>query len=190
MKKTKVYTMMMILLLAAGWGVSCSSHDDDDSIVEIKSLISRGDVDKNMYQSLSAFFEAELHHPYYKGNGEEFPGFFGELEWDAQPCYLINSMEELRAAYKGKEQLPEVDFEHYTVLVGRTYRSDGAESLGEFNLIDEDDHYRMHLDIFRNINPNYFYTCDIGDLFYWDIFPKCESKPIIIERCVVEKIID
>ena len=99
-------------------------------------------------------------------------------------------MEEFQTAYKGNEQLPEVDFERYSVLVGRTYRIDGSESLGIYNLVDEDDHYRMYLGILRNINPDYGYTCDIGDLFYWDLYPKRESKPINIERRVVEAVVD
>ena len=99
-------------------------------------------------------------------------------------------MEEFQTAYKGNEQLPEVDFERYSVLVGRTYRIDGSESLGIYNLVDEDDHYRMYLGILRNVNPDYGYTCDIGDLFYWDLYPKRESKPINIERRVVEAVVD
>ena len=150
----------------------------------------RSGVDDDTYQRLAAFFKAELHHPYYRDGGEVFPGFFGEMEYDAQPCYLINSMEEFQTAYKGNEQLPEVDFERYSVLVGRTYRIDGSESLGIYNLVDEDDHYRMYLGILRNINPDYGYTCDIGDLFYWDLYPKRESKPINIERRVVEAVVD
>ena len=171
---------------------SSDNHVMDDAPIDIDNhlLTMRTDVDTKTYQWLSAFFQAELHHPYWNGSGQEFPGFFGQLEWDAQPCYLINSMEEFRVAYKGKELLPEVDFDKYSVLVGRTYRIDGSESLGIYNLVDEGDHYRMHLGILRNINPNYGFTADIGDLFYWDVYPKCDSKPITIERRVVEKVID
>lgn len=172
---------------------ACESSDNhsDYLINSVPDLpMVRTDVDNDTYQRLAAFFQAELHHPYYRDGGEAFPGFFGEMEYDAQPCYLINSMEEFQAAYKGNEQLPEVDFERYSVLVGRTYRIDGSESLGIYNLVDEDDHYRMYLGILRNVNPDYGYTCDIGDLFYWELYPKRESKPINIERRVVEAVVD
>ena len=175
---------------------ACESSDNHsdyliNSISSVPDLpMVRTDVDNDTYQRLAAFFQAELHHPYYRDGGEVYPGFFGELEYDAQPCYLINSMEEFQAAYKGNEQLPEVDFERYSVLVGRTYRIDGSESLGIYNLVDEDDHYRMYLGILRNVNPDYGYTCDIGDLFYWELYPKRESKPINIERRVVEAVVD
>ena len=150
------------------------------------------DVDADTYQRLADFFNAELHHPYYMDGGQAIPGFFGELEWDAQPCYLINSMEEFQAVYKGTKQLPEVDFDKYSVLVGRNYGVDGSESLGDSNfyLNDEGDHYRMSLSILHNTNPNYFYASAIIDLFYWDVYPKKESKPITLERRVVEKVID
>ena len=196
MMKMKTY---MVAAVIGACFCACESSDNhsDYLINSINSISSvpdlpmiRTNVDNDTYQRLAAFFQAELHHPYYRDGGEAFPGFFGELEYDAQPCYLINSMEEFQTAYKGNEQLPEVDFERYSVLVGRTYRIDGSESLGIYNLVDEDDHYRMYLGILRNINPDYGYTCDIGDLFYWDLYPKRESKPINIERRVVEAVVD
>ena len=190
MMKMKTY-MMAAVIGACLCACESSNNHSDDPIGSVPDLpTKRSNVDEDTYLRLSAFFQTELHHPYYRDGGEVFPGFFGEMEYDAQPCYLINSMEEFQTAYKGNEQLPEVDFERYSVLVGRTYRIDGSESLGIYNLVDEDDHYRMYLGILRNINPDYGYTCDIGDLFYWDLYPKRESKPINIERRVVEAVVD
>lgn len=191
----KIKTYMMAAVIGACFCACESSDNHSDYLINSISSVPdlpmvRTDVDNDTYQRLAAFFQAELHHPYYRDGGEAFPGFFGEMEYDAQPCYLINSMEEFQAAYKGNEQLPEVDFERYSVLVGRTYRIDGSESLGIYNLVDEDDHYRMYLGILRNVNPDYGYTCDIGDLFYWELYPKRESKPINIERRVVEAVVD
>ena len=190
MMKMKTY-MMAAVIGACLCACESSNNHSDDPIGSVPDLpTKRSNVDEDTYLRLSAFFQKELHHPYYRDGGEVYPGFFGELEYDAQPCYLINSMEEFQTAYKGNEQLPEVDFERYSVLVGRTYRIDGSESLGIYNLVDEDDHYRMHLAILRNVNPDYFYTADIGDLFYWELYPKRESKPINIDRRVVEQVID
>ena len=190
MMKMKTY-MMAAVIGACLCACESSNNHSDDPIGSVPDLpTKRSNVDEDTYLRLSAFFQTELHHPYYRDGGEVYPGFFGELEYDAQPCYLINSMEEFQAAYKGNEQLPDVDFERYSVLVGRTYRIDGSESLGIYNLVDEDDHYRMYLGILRNVNPDYGYTCDIGDLFYWELYPKRESKPINIERRVVEAVVD
>lgn len=194
----KMKTYMVAAVIGASLCACESSDNHSDYLINSINSISsvpdlpmiRTNVDNDTYQRLAAFFQAELHHPYYRDGGEAFPGFFGEQEYDAQPCYLINSMEEFQTAYKGNEQLPEVDFERYSVLVGRTYRIDGSESLGIYNLVDEDDHYRMYLGILRNVNPDYYYTCDIGDLFYWELYPKRESKPINIERRVVEAVVD
>jgi hypothetical protein len=194
----KIKTYMMAAVIGACFCACESSDNHSDFLINTVNSISsvpdlpkiRSGVDNDTYQRLAAFFQAELHHPYYRDGGEAFPGFFGEIEYDAQPCYLINSMEEFQAAYKGNELLPEVDFERYSILVGRTYRIDGSESLGIYNLVDEGDHYRMYLGILRNINPDYGYTGDIGDLFYWDLYPKRESKPINIERRIVEAVVD
>lgn len=201
MRELRRFWRVLPIVVAACMLNACDSSDNhaDNYVKPITiglngelSLKVRKNIDSETNQRLSQFFAKELHHPYYKDEGKVDPGFFGELEWDAQPCYLINSKEEFSAAYKGNEQLPEVDFERYSVLVGRTYRVDGSESLSDENvyLVDENDHYRMALSILRNVNPNYFYTCDIGDLYYWDVYPKRESKPISVERRAVEKVVD
>ena len=191
MKKIFILWMFAMLMLAVGMS-SCSS-DEIEKIPYKREIYNFGQtkgVDDDTYQRLSVFFQAELHRPHYDEFGTASSSFFGELEWDAQPCYLINSMEEFRAAYQGNKQLPEVDFTRYSVLVGRTYRIDGSESLRSFSLVNEGDHYRMAIVILRNINPNYGYTCDIGDLFYWNIYPKLETKPITIERSTIEKVVE
>ena len=59
------------------------------------------DVDYETQNQLSNFFLEELYHNYSDNSGQDYPGFFGKLEWDAQPCYLINSHEEFLSAYKG-----------------------------------------------------------------------------------------
>lgn len=92
----------------------------DSSDISTIPLRMETDVDADTYQRLADFFNAELHHPYYMDGGQASLGFFGELEWDDQPCYLINSIEEFQSVYKGKEQLPEVDFDKYSVLVEET----------------------------------------------------------------------
>ena len=191
MKKSCTLWMFALLMLAVGMS-SCSS-DEIEKIPYKREIYNFGQtkgVDADTYQRLSVFFQSELHDPFYNEFGVASSTFFGELEWDAQPCYLINSMEEFRAVYQGNKQLPEVDFTRYSVLVGRTYRIDGSESLRSFSLVDEGDHYLMAIVILRNINPNYGYTCDIGDLFYWNIYPKLETKPITIERSKIEEVVE
>ena len=197
MKKSCILWMFAVLMLAVGIS-SCSKSDSEEIAneepvneeVTNNDLLSNEGVDADTYQRLSVFFQSELHDPFYNEFGVASSTFFGELEWDAQPCYLINSMEEFRAVYQGNKQLPEVDFTRYSVLVGRTYRIDGSESLRSFSLVDEGDHYLMAIVILRNINPNYGYTCDIGDLFYWNIYPKLETKPITIERSKIEEVVE
>ena len=191
MKKSCIFWMFALLMLAVGMS-SCSS-DETEKIPYNRENYNFGQVkgvDDDTYQRLSIFFQSELHPPFYNEFGMTSSTFFGELEWDAQPCYLINSMEEFRAAYQGNKQLPEVDFDRYSVLVGRTYRIDGSESLRSFSLEDEGDHYRLAIVILCNVNPDLIYTCDIGDLFYWNIYPKLETKPITIEKSTIEKVVE
>ena len=191
MKKSCTLWMFALLMLAVG--ISSCSSDEIEKIPYKREIYNFGQtkgVDDDTYQRLSVFFQVELHRPHYDEFGTASSSFFGELSPKDLPCYLINSMEEFRAAYQGNEQLPEVDFDRYSVLVGRTIRMGGAESLRSFSLEDEGDHYRLAIVILCNVNPDLIYTCDIGDLFYWNIYPKLETKPITIEKSTIEKVVE
>ena len=73
-----------ILLSALFLLTACDSSDnhemdiDDDVVYTTPKKV---DVDYETQNQLSNFFLEELY------SGQDYPGFFGKLEWDAQPCY-------------------------------------------------------------------------------------------------------
>lgn len=128
---------------------------------------------------LMFFMMESLHSDEFQGRRTFFSG--GP---DEQECLIINSEEELREAYKGGKELPEmyINFEYCTLVIGRTYGEHSGVSLGGFELTDNGDAYQIDLTLNNNVNPNYAYTQAFTDLYFWKLYPKMEKKPVIFNR--------
>ena len=103
---------------------------------------------------------------------------------EKQECLIINSEEELRAAYKGDKELPQtnINFQYCTLVIGRTYGESGAVSLGGYELKDNGDAYQLDVTLNNNTNPNYAYIAAFVDLYFWKLYPKMEKKPVVFNR--------
>jgi hypothetical protein len=119
-------------------------------------------------------------------NGGESQGrrtFFSEGA-EQQECLIINSEEEFREAYKGDKELPKsgINFEYCSLVIGRTYGENSGVSLGSFEITDNDDTYQVNVTLNKSVNPKYSYTDAPKDLYYWNIYPKMEKKPVVFNR--------
>ena len=107
MKKNILFSLLAILATAL-WG--CSSDKDeigsDNSDI---TIVSEAEMDNDVVN----FFSTEL--PKYAGAAS--PGFF--VGTNENLCLVINSMDELRNAYKGKKELPAIDFGAKTLVIGQ-----------------------------------------------------------------------
>ena len=119
-------------------------------------------------------------------NGGESLGrrtFFSEGA-EQQECLIINSEEEFREAYKGEKGLPKsgINFKYCSLVIGRTYGENSGVSLDRFEITDSDDTYQVNVTLNKSVNPKYSYTAAPKDLYYWNIYPKMEKKPVVFNR--------
>ena len=134
---------------------------------------------------LSVFFGKELHDPYWDGSGNEYMTFFGEWkEWNDEGFLMINSQQEFQAAYMGTKDLPEVDFNQYTLVIGRTWGNDGSYVLDKTVLYDRDLTYELEAQFLHYLNCSF--VCSIIQFYYWSLYPKLEPKEIILKRTVTD----
>ena len=103
-----------------------------------------------------------------------------------QECLIINSEEEFREAYKGNKQLPKtgINFDYCTLVIGRTYGEHCAVSIDDYELTDNGDTYQLNVTLNNNVNPDYAYTAEFNDLYFWKIYHKMEKKPVVLNRIV------
>ena len=126
----------------------------------------------------------------YKNETQGRQTFFGEGS-EKQECLIINSIQELREAYKGDwNTLIDIPFNYCTLVIGRTYGEHGGITIGDFDLVDNGDSYQLNLTLNNNVNPNYAYTDAVKDLYFWKLIPKMENKPVVFNRITQDVDID
>lgn len=160
MKKV-FYCFSALLLLAVAVTVSsCSS--DDDIIPEEKGV-------------LSDFFEKSF--PIEKeGEGTKVKNVpFSGFDNQENVCVVINSYEEFKSVYQGKEPLPEVDFSKNSLVIGRAWLNVGKKY--QKLTVEQADHYTFITLRFTNLSDaalavmTYYY--------YWDLIPKFLPQTIV-----------
>ena len=125
-------------------------------------------------------------------HGDEFQGrrtFFSE-EAVAEECLIINSEEEFRQAYKGDKELPKINFDNCTLVIGRTYGEHGGITYDGFELKDNGDSYQLNVTLNNNVNPDYCYTAAFTDIYFWKTYLKMEKKPVVFNRIRQDVTID
>ena len=127
-------------------------------------------------------------------NGGESQGrrtFFSEGP-EQQECLIINSEEELREVYKGDKELPNslINFKYCSLVIGLTYGENSGVSLGGFEITDNGDSYQVNVTLNKSVSTKYSYTDAPKDLYYWNIYPKMEKKPVVFNRIYQDVNID
>ena len=119
----------------------------------------------------------------YKTESEGRKTFFSQAA-EEEKCLIINNANEFREAYHGDMGIPSlgIDFDHCSLVIGRTYGEHGGVSLGDYEFTDNGDSYQLNLTLNNNVNPDYSYTAAFVDLYFWKICPKMENKPVVFNR--------
>ena len=126
-----------------------------------------------------AFFEEHL-PPLYSGT--EAPGgsfFFLDLGKFESICLMINSVEEFRdIASCPFDNLPAIDFESYTLIIGQQLVGNPVcYRITEQNIINEPKKIGLNI-AFKNPDPECWALGISVSLRYWGIYPKLQIKPI------------
>lgn len=137
--------------------------------------------DSDVADPLVAFFQEELHSPYWDGNGNEFKTFFEQGSYDDDSYLMINSREDFQKAYMGTKELPEIDFDKYTLIIGRTWGNDSSYELADVFLRDDGDNYLLDACLWHH---NGFAFFAIVRIYYWRLYPKLAQKDIVTSRVV------
>ena len=119
----------------------------------------------------------------YKSENEGRKSFFSQAA-EEEKCLIINNANEFREAYHGDMEIPftHINFDHCSLVIGRTYGEHGGISLGDYEFVEYDDCYQLNLTLNNHVNPNYCYPQAVTDLYFWKICPKMWNKPVVFNR--------
>lgn len=196
-----LFFYLMFLGLAATF-TACSR--DDESIADVANgaagIVNAGDTisyaKSGVFQSdvelsevspsdlLAVFFSEELHNPIWDADGIESKTFFEQGNWDDESFLVINSQKDFQQAYMGRKELPEVDFDKYTLIIGRTWGSDSSFRLESVVLRDTGKAYELETKIQHFTDIGSFGA--IVTMYYWGLYPKLQQKEMSVKRMVVD----
>lgn len=192
MKKNRIIWMCAVLMMAIGMSSCTSSYDTPviDIDREIQAVRGgdveeggRGRTEVDKSDPLSVFFRGVLQgkYPiYYHG----ITDFCTDISYES--CHVINSREEFEQADKGNQELPDVDFSRYTLIIGRTYGVNGDCKLEDVTLRDKGDFYELETTVRYHVGGSG--TQAHVDFYYWRLYPKLEKKDVIVKYTTREGI--
>jgi hypothetical protein len=180
--------LVLGLLLSLGLTSSCISDDENDGIVDSSEKNSEGDHDMLItplddfegFAAISEFFNSELPSTTYS------KGFFidtnnninvDKVHVGDETYKIINSKNELSKIYSGEKPLPEIDFQHYTLVVGQIIMpAIGYQCVKqEISYTQKDNNavLNLYVENIYELNP-----CMIVPLYFWGLYPKTHLSNI------------
>lgn len=120
--------------------------------------------------------------------GKRSDSFF--VDSDKSECYVINSLEELANIYKGNIEIPEIDFEKYTLVIGQEVMPDFYHPVYKQDLMFND--RKCHLTLYV---PDFELDHSVIQYFYyWSLYPKFNTESISVgfikEKSVLRSVED
>ena len=126
------------------------------------------------------FFERRMSGRYFPRQDNHDAIVFPKL-------YVLNSREELAAFYEDKvEELPPIDFDRYTLLLGYVYLASRSTYPTEMDLREEDGKYYYTIHLTKDLKVAV--TCDTWTYYFWRLYPKLHSNDVEVE--ITENIIN
>lgn len=171
MKKTltnftgKASELLFILILVVSY--SCDSHNNEP---EEKKYIPLIDIPEHILH----FFEKGL------PNTSESECFFLSQEKDVY--FLINDFEDLSAIYSCDDELPEIDFTKYSLIIGKKEMPNSFYFLAD-QYIDETE--TLNLNMIAEL-PSSGHWPSFSNFYYWGVYPKLPNKELIVKVIIKE----
>lgn len=160
------------ILFALIMPIACSSDEEIETLPVDENANKTCPVDEDKLDAaiVSFFNETLPNHPCYW----PIETFFTPATEETNAYSLINNGQELQEAYKGDKDLPKIDFEKYTLIIGRVYTGGVTVDQQYLTKEKEDNVLVLHL-AHEAVIAEMFYT------YYWGVYPKMTADHITIQ---------
>jgi len=102
--------------------------------------------------------------------------FFTTLDLHEDTCLMINTMDEFRSIYKCTGDLPEIDFNIYTLVIGKKKVNNLGYYISAQKVITD-----CALTLYLELDKEEIISPSVGLICYWGIYPKLPNKPVFVE---------
>ena len=93
-------------------------------------------------------------------------------------CFLVNNSEAIEPKYFGDQEIPEIDFEKQTLLVGKVWAPCLACMLKEQSVNVTDDFVIVNLVISEPLTG----LCALEGIYFWGIYDKLPDEKIVLKK--------
>ena len=174
MRENVLLCIGVVLMALVGMS-SCSSDDENDN------NISPVDVNDG---PIAAFFKTELPErhsdsEYYLITRSFFfdPETLGGVQIEENIVCVINSRQELAEIYQGEKELPEIDFDKYTLIIGQQIMPYHGFYVAQKDLSAGDN--GLVLTLYAR-NDDELLSCAHQNLYFWGLYPKLSQKMVSV----------
>lgn len=174
----KKIVLFLGMLLSLGLFSACSSDDESENVTndfsgeeikdsDVKSISPEEAGDR--YAEISAFFNSEM--PFSTYSKSFFVGYPKNENVGEEVCKIVNSRKELEDIYSGEKELPEIDFQQYTLVIGMiTMPALGYKCVRQelvYVTTDSSPVLNLYVEDLYEYNP-----CMVSPLYFWGLYPK------------------
>ena len=169
------------LMMATAMIVGCSSDEDEDDNIDDNIIMPVNVADG----PVAEFFKTEL--PERDSSSDDYrqtksfffdPETLGGVGISENFFYVINSRQELANIYLGDKELPEIDFDKYTLIVGQQIMPFLGFYVGKKELVADNDRLVFNLYARHDSNDDSLLSLALQHLYFWAVYPKLSQKTI------------
>ena len=170
------------MLLSLGVFCACSSDDELGSNGNATDILSPvNSIDG--YSEISKFFDSEWS---YLGVDRPSTFFPDDLQ---DVCCMVNSEQEFRELYHGNVDIPHIDFQKYTLVIGKKAYTTKYGELSPTKyegqkLYGQSDTYVIDLYCRSHVSDISFYTQSF--ICFWGIYPKLREEKVVLNLVYVD----
>lgn len=176
MKTTIIKYMTLAILLILTLGFSGCSNDSEDGLNHNEYREGSNDNDiiypiDNLSKEVLSFFHESL-----PDNMVRSSVFFVDSKSDE--VHLVNSQKELKSLYSGNQELPAIDFNHLTLVIGQCQMSEGGYLVKQQFVENRGGIITLNLHVYQSLD---FAPQVLTQLYYWGLYPKISNKTITVD---------
>ncbi len=170
MQKNKIIQSMLFLLMVALNFMGCSAEGETVS-AEGETVIS---PESKISQDIVSFFEKELPAFGYSDS------FFINENQDSDLCLIINSSREFREIYSGEKDLPKIDFNRYTLIIGKVRMPESFFYVTRQYVTINNNDAVLNLDIAPVSREGSWPA--LSTLYFWGLYSKLSVEKVHINK--------
>lgn len=131
-------------------------------------------------EEVSTFFKTYL--PSNSASAPEPEFGFSEIDFSESECFQINSMDEFRAFAPPSVDLPAIDFDKYTLVIGQYSMGDPGYTLQQQAVDTQTDVMTWNLAFRRLEGPH---SNSVTTFYFWGLYTKLPEKPLTVSVTVI-----